>query len=75
MAGLAIMPDISEYLTVEETAEALGYHVESVRRLLRGGKLKDAEKKAGVWLIPRDTVKEYREAVAGLSKHDPRRGD
>jgi excisionase family DNA binding protein len=74
VVSLASMADISEYLTTEEVAELLGYHVESVRRAIRNSKL-PAEKKAGVWLVPRDAVKEYREAVEGLSKHDPRRGD
>ena len=43
------MPD---YLTVEETAEALGYHPEYVREMARQGKLR-ADKKSRVWLIYR----------------------
>ena len=63
------MPD---YLTTDEVAEILGYHVKSVRRLVRKGQL-DAVKK-GVWLIPREALEKYQEAVKGLSKHDPTRG-
>jgi excisionase family DNA binding protein len=69
MIGIA-MPD---YLTVEETAEALGYSPEYVRRMLRNGKL-SADKKAGIWLIYREAVEEYRKAVKGLAKNDPTRG-
>ena len=68
---LARMPD---YLTTEEVAAALGYNIESVRRMIRKGQL-PADKKMGVWLIPRKALEEYRDTVQGLSKHDPRRGD
>jgi excisionase family DNA binding protein len=61
------MPD---YLTVEEVAEILGYHSESVRRIIREGKL-GADKKSRVWLIPREALKEYQKTLAGKSKHDP----
>ena len=70
MVEFAIMPD---YLTVEETAHFLGYHPEYVREMVRQGKLR-ADKKAGVWLLYREAVEKYREAVRGKSKHDPRRG-
>jgi hypothetical protein len=42
------MPD---YLTAEEMADILGFHINSVCRLVRNGKL-GADKKAGIWLIP-----------------------
>jgi excisionase family DNA binding protein len=61
------MPD---YITTEEAAEILGYNVKSVRRLVRRGVLY-AEKKVGVWLIPREVVEEYKRSVEGKSKHDP----
>ena len=61
------MPD---YLTANEVAEELDYHVKSVRRIIRRGKLQ-ADKKAGVWLIPRESLEEYRQKIRGRSKHDP----
>lgn len=67
--GIA-MPD---YLTVEETAEVLGYNPFYVRRMLRNGKLR-ADKKGGMWLIYREAVEEYSNAIKGKSKHDPTRG-
>lgn len=61
------MPD---YLTVEEVSEILDFHVNSVRRIIRNGKL-HADKKSGIWLIPREALKEYQETLEGRSKHDP----
>ena len=61
------MPD---YLTVEEVSDTLGFHVNSVRRIIRNGKL-HADKKSGVWLIPREAMKEYQKTLEGRSKHDP----
>jgi excisionase family DNA binding protein len=61
------MPD---YITTEEAAEILGYNVKSVRRLIRRGQLR-ADKKVGVWLIPREEVEEYKRSLLGKSKHDP----
>jgi DNA (cytosine-5)-methyltransferase 1 len=68
------MPDIEEYVTTEEAAEILGYSPKYIRRMLRNGKL-PAEKVGRLWLIHRDTVREYQEAVKGMDKNDPRRGD
>jgi excisionase family DNA binding protein len=62
-----------EYLTTDEVAEELGYHVESVRRIIRERKL-DAEKIKGVWLIRRRSLEAYKQATEGKSKHDPTRG-
>ena len=64
---------LPDYLTAEEAAHALGYHVQYVRRMAGSGKLR-ADKKAGVWLIYREAVEAYRAAVAEKSKHDPTRG-
>ncbi len=61
------MPD---YLTVEEAAEMLGYHVQYVRKMARTGKLR-ADKKSRVWLIHRKSVEDYLRETAGKVKHDP----
>ncbi|MCP4542700.1 MAG: helix-turn-helix domain-containing protein [Chloroflexi bacterium] len=68
--GSTRLPD---YLTVEETAEVLGYHPNSVRKMVRAGKLR-AEKKGTMWLIYREALEEYQKAIEGKSKHDPTRG-
>ena len=64
------MPD---YVSVKEAAVMLGYHPESVRDLLRAGKLA-GDKKGLHWWVYRASVLAYREAVAGMDKNDPRRG-
>jgi excisionase family DNA binding protein len=65
---------LPDYLTVEETANALDYHADSVRRLIRQGRLK-ADKKGTMWLVYREAVEQYRQAIAGKAKHDPTRGN
>jgi excisionase family DNA binding protein len=69
-AGGQRLPD---YVSTEEAAEILGYHVKHIRDMAASGKLR-ADKKAGVWWIYRESVDEYRDSVAGKSKHDPTRG-
>ena len=64
---------LPDYLTVEETADVLGYHTAYIRKMARNGKLR-ADKKGGMWLVYREAVKDYRKAIRGKSKHDPTRG-
>jgi excisionase family DNA binding protein len=70
VVGASRLPD---YLTTEEVANILGYNVQSVRRLVRSGKLR-ADKKVGVWLIPREAVGDYKKTIEGKAKNDPTRG-
>lgn len=67
------MPELKDFVTTEEAARILRYHVEHVRRLLREGRL-DGERAGSVWLVLRRSVEEYREQTAGLGKFDPRKG-
>jgi excisionase family DNA binding protein len=70
----AQMPDLADYLTVQETAQRLGYHIESVRRMLRDGELKG--KKVGqMWFVLKGSVEVYLTKTDGLGKYDPRRGN
>jgi excisionase family DNA binding protein len=71
VVGVSRLPD---YLTVEETADILGYHPESVRKMVRAGKLR-ADKKGTMWLIYREALEEYQGAIKGKAKHDPTRGN
>jgi len=63
------------WLTTEEAAEILGYHDESIRRLLRSKKLQ-GRKFGHIWLIEPQSVTDFHARVRnqGLSKNDPRRG-
>ena len=58
---------LPDYLTVRETAEILGYHVGSVCRLIRGGKLR-ADKKGNMWLIYREAVEDFQKSMGGKAK-------
>jgi len=63
------MPEnFQDYVTVQEAAERLHIHPESVRRLIRAGKL-PARKFANVWLIERAILEQY------AARYDPRPGN
>jgi excisionase family DNA binding protein len=68
--AIATMPD---YVSTEEAARELGYHVKHVCKMARTGRLR-AVKKSRVWWIYRDALDEYKTAIKGKSKHDPTRG-
>ncbi|GAB4472489.1 MAG: hypothetical protein Kow00124_10590 [Anaerolineae bacterium] len=58
---------LENYVTVAEAAKRLNIHPESVRRLIRAGKL-PARKFANTWLIDRTTLDQF------ASNYDPRPG-
>jgi excisionase family DNA binding protein len=49
---------LDDYVTVTDVAERLGIHPESVRRLIRQGKL-PAKKFAQSWLVERDVLEQF----------------
>ncbi len=67
------MPDLADYMTTQEAAEKLGYHVIYIRQMLRNKKL-DGVKWGRTWFVSRISIKDYLEKTSGLSKNDPRRG-
>ncbi len=48
----------NEYVTVRDAAERLGIHPESLRRLIRQGRL-PAKKFANAWLVERDVLEQF----------------
>ncbi len=52
------MARLDDYMTVSDAAERLGIHPESVRRLIRQGRL-PAQKFASSWLIARDVLEQF----------------
>jgi excisionase family DNA binding protein len=69
------MPDIAEYMTVKQAADKLGFHVITVRQLVRDGKLEGTKLPGSrEWLILRKSVEKYLKETDGMSKNDPRRG-
>lgn len=68
------MPDLTDYLTDQEAAQRLGFHVNHVRRMRRQGDL-EAIKVGSIWLISKKSIDIYLRKTAGLEKFDPRRGN
>ena len=56
------MPD---WISIEEAAQASGYHPNYVRKLVRSGKV-SATKKGPMWWIERDSLKAYVEQMKEL---------
>lgn len=59
--------DTEKIITTRDFAEALGLHVDSVKRMCKEGKL-DAEKvggKFGIWMIEKTEVARYRKERRG----------
>lgn len=62
------MTEFDDYATVKDAAEKLRIHPESVRRLIRQGKL-PAKKFANTWLIEREVLEQF------AGHYDPRPGN
>lgn len=58
---------LDDFVTVSDAAKRLNIHPESVRRLIRQGKL-PARKFANTWLIDASTLEQF------ASNYDPRPG-
>jgi excisionase family DNA binding protein len=72
MGVLSDMPDLNEFVSTEEAAEKLKYHVEHVRKMMREGSI--AGLKIGrTWLVKREALDSYLKRTAKMAKHDPRR--
>jgi len=65
---LAVDDLLAAYADVTEAAKRLDIHPESVRRLIRQGKL-PGSKFGNKWLIERDTLEQF------ASHYDPRPGN
>lgn len=72
--GKTRMPDLADYMTTEEAAQALAFHVEHIRRMRRQGKL-TGKKVGAMWFISKQSVEEYKRETQGMEKFDPRRGN
>jgi excisionase family DNA binding protein len=67
------MPDIAEFMTTQEAAQALGVHVVTIRKMVSKHKL-ESMKAGTALLILRKSVDQYRSSTSGMEKNDPRRG-
>jgi len=68
-----VMPDLEDYLTTEDAAKKLGFHVKSIRYMVYNGTL-EGLKVGRSLLVSKKSIKEYLEKTSGMSKNDPRRG-
>ena len=66
------MPDLAEFMTTQEAAEKLGFHVKRVPTMVKNKTL-EGIRFGRVWLVSRKSVQEYLEKTKGMSKNDPRR--
>ena len=66
------MPDLNDFISTEEAAVKLKYHVEHVRHMMREGSI-EGEKIGRTWLVKRDALDSYMKRTARMAKHDPRR--
>jgi len=65
------MPDLLDFMTIEEAAEKLKFHPETVRRLVRDGIL-DGKKWRREWLVVKSSVEAYIKQL-GDNKYNSRR--
>ena len=67
------VPDLADYMTTQEAAAKLGFHVEHVRRMMREKAL-EGVKVGASWLVSKQSVERYLRETEGMAKYDPRRG-
>lgn len=66
------MPDLAEFMTTQEAAKILGFHVKRIPTMVRNNTLQGV-RFGRAWLVSRKSVQEYLEKTKGMSKNDPRR--
>jgi len=66
------MPDLAEFMTTQEAAKLLGFHVKRIPTMVRNKTLQGV-RFGRAWLVSRKSVQEYLEKTKGMSKNDPRR--
>ncbi len=66
------MPDLAEFMTTQEAAKVLGFHVKRIPTMVRNNTLQGV-RFGRAWLVSRKSVQEYLKKTEGMSKNDPRR--
>ncbi len=67
-----VMPNLNEFISTEEVAEKLKYHVEHVRRMMREGSI-EGVKIGRAWLVRRTALDGFMKRTSKMAKYDPRR--
>lgn len=68
------MPDLAEFMTTQEAAKKLGFHVKSIPKMVRDNIL-EGERFGKVWLVSRKSVDEYLKKTKGMGRRDLRYKD
>lgn len=68
----ANMPDLAEFMTTQEASKKLGFTIRAVNRLVATKKL-NGIRVGRMYLISRESVKDYLNKTRDMSKNDPRR--
>lgn len=66
------MPDLNEFMTTQEAAKVLGFHVKRIPTMVRNNTLQGV-RFGRAWLVSRKSVQDYLKKTEGMSKNDPRR--
>ena len=66
------MPDLAEFMTTQEAAKTLGFHVKSIPKMVRDNVL-EGVRFGRAWLVSKKSVDQYLKRSKGMSKTDPRR--
>ena len=64
------MPDLLEFMTIDDAAKKLKFHPETVRRLVRD-KILEGTKLSKEWLVLKTSVEKYLKQI-GNNKHNSR---
>jgi excisionase family DNA binding protein len=68
------MPDIAEFMTTQEAANKLGFHVKSIPLMIKTKKL-EGIRFGRAWLVTRKSIDEYLKRTKGMGKRDLRYKD
>ena len=64
------MPDLTNFVTTDEAAQELGFHVNHIRRMVRRGDL-EIMRVGQMIFISSESIKEYKDKTKGFDKHSP----
>lgn len=69
--SVTTMPDLNEFMTTQEAADKLGFHVKSIPLMVRNKTL-EGVRFGRAWLVSKKSVKEYLDKTQGMGKRDLR---
>jgi excisionase family DNA binding protein len=64
------MPDLANFITTQEAADDLGFHINHIRRMIRRGDL-ETMRVGHMLFVSKGSIKQYKESTKGYDKHSP----